>query len=489
MKKFFEKHCNIIFAVSLLIIYFIAAETVKVKVMHKYRNVVHASTVAENSPEVPEPKNQTKIQHTEFNIRSLYNKKALLLLQKERTSKGGVIGTDGKGVVALRFDDYQNLFRKEIYPLLVARGLPCSMSLISRFNYAQRWGIGTTWKEVNDWNRNGVEIWSHGTDHRDYSPFGSKGLYNQIVTSKEEIESHGIKVVGWTLPGVAPVTRNLPYNGLTKPSDYNSLVGRLLVQNYALTEAYAYKPQRILPSNIYHGMNHFTVSDGSGETLKDAERVINKAIKDKSGIELMCHAGNLGKPNNMTLSEFTTLLNYIKEEWDKGSIEVLTPSGLCFADPNKSTRLQLNADGSFENITVSNPGAWKETRNWTGKTIETNGGKSGKNFLRISNNITDSGVTQRIANLGKLGVQGEQFVFKGWIRPHGNGDTIGTVEIRDCDNPKKFKIIYKAVSKGSSWTLVRFVFGIPVSTQKIDLSLYRSAGAGIDWDDASISII
>ena len=484
-----KKYYKIIIIVSSLIISFTILEAMKAKTIYNPKNVVHASTVAENLTEPDEPKIKTKSQSSEFNMQSMYNKKSLLLLQKERMSKGGVIGTDGKGVVALRFDDYQNIFRKKIYPLLVTRGLPCSMALISQFNTAQKWGIGTTWNEVKEWNRNGVEIWSHGTDHRDYSLKGYAGLYSQIVTSKAEIEAHNIKVAGWALPGVEPVTRNLPYNGLTQPSDYNSEVGRLLIQTYALTEAYAYKPQRILPTNIYHGLNHFTVSDGSGETLADSEKVINAAIKNKSGIELMCHPGNLGKRGNMTLAEFTTLLDYIKKQWDNGSIEVLTPSGLCFADPNKSTRLKLNVDDSFEGLTAAHPGAWNETSSWTGKTIETSGGRTGNNFLRINNDVTNSGVTQKIMNLNKLGVSGEQFVFNGWFRPYGKGDTIGVVQINDYNNSKKFKIVYKAVSKGASWKNVRFVFGVPPTTKNIELSLYRSAGAGIDWDDVSIKII
>ena len=169
-----------------------------------------------------------------------------LLLQQERISKGGIIGTAKKGVVAIRFDDYQNIFSKKIYPLLVARGLPCSMALISRFNTQQSWGIGTTWDEVRNWNRNGVEIWSHGTDHKDYTSRGYAGLYSEIVTSKAEIEAQNIKVVGWALPGILTRSKVLPYNGLTKPSDYNSIVGKLLMETYALTEAYAYPPVKDL---------------------------------------------------------------------------------------------------------------------------------------------------------------------------------------------------------------------------------------------------
>ena len=155
---------------------------------------------------------------------------------------------------------------------MVARGLPCSMSLISRFRTAQPWGMKTTWSEVRNWNRNGVEIWSHGTNHKNYTlkKFGS--LYDEVVNSKKEIEAQNIKVVGFVLPGVAPIPGQAPlYNGLLKPSDYNSTAGKLLMQTYAITEAYAYKSStRILPTYIYHGLNHYTVSDGLG-SLANAE--------------------------------------------------------------------------------------------------------------------------------------------------------------------------------------------------------------------------
>ena len=462
-----KKISNVIIIISLLII---SITVVGIKVMH--HRAISNIALKELNPELSPATNII----------------SSLLLQKERLSKGGVIGTDGKGVVAIRFDDYQNLFGKKIYPLIVARGLPCSMSLISRFSTAQKWGMKTTWSEVRNWNRNGVEIWSHGTDHKDYSKKGYNGLYSEIVTSKAEIEDQNIKVAGFTLPGVAPSTKNLPYNGLTKPSDYDGTVGRLLMETYALSEAYAYPSKRILPTKIYHGLNHYTISDGLG-SLANAKKRINIAIKDKSGIEFMCHPGSLGKPGHMTFSQFTTLLDYIKTKWDNGSIEVLTPSGLFFANPKTNVRLKLNTDVSFEGLTVAQPGAWNKTTLWSGKTIETSGGRTGNNFLRINSNITNSGVTQKIISLDKLNVSGEQFLVEGWIRAHGVGTTTGMVQIRDADNSKKLKIIKRVVSNGSSWTKVEFIFCIPPNTKSITLSLYRTAGADIDWDDVSIKKI
>ncbi|MBU3190641.1 polysaccharide deacetylase family protein [Clostridium bowmanii] len=482
-----KKACGIIIIISLLISSFFIVE---IKILHKPLSVFHPQATNYTSIDALAPKNETLYQQDNQMSQSSYTmyNKSLLLLQQERMSKGGVIGTAGKGVVALRFDDYQDAFGEKIYPLLIARGLPCSMALISRFNKAQSWGKGTTWDEVRNWNRNGVEIWSHGTDHKDYSKKGFAGLYSQIVTSKKEIEAQNIKVVGWALPGVRPSTKNLPYNGLTKPSDYNGTVGRLLMETYAITEAYAYLPPRTLPTNIYHGLSHYTVSDSFG-SLATSEANIALAIKNKSGIELMCHPGNLGKPGRMTLDQFTTLLDYIKTQWDNGSIEVLTPSGLFFADPYSSTRLKLNADDSFEYLTVDNPGSWIGTGKWPENTIETSGGRTGTNFLRINDSIPNSGVLQNIISLDKLGVSGEEFLFEGWIRPYGMGTTTGTVKINDYDNPKELNIIKKIVSSSSSWTKVNFIFCIPPNTKTITLSLYRSNGAPMDWDDVSIKKI
>lgn len=406
---------------------------------------------------------------------------------KELKAKGGMIGTGGKGVVALRFDDYQNSFRDNIYPLLVSRGLPCSMALISRFDSEQSWGMCTTWNEVKNWNRNGVEIWSHGTDHKDYSPYGYKGLYDEIVTSKSEIEAQDMKVVGWVLPGDAPTTSNLPYNGLTQPGDYKSQVGRLLMDTYGLTEAYAYPPERTLPSYIYHGLNHITVS-GGGETLESSIEAINEAARNKTGIEIMCHAGELDEPNSMTLPEFTSLLDYIKTQWNNGTIEVLTPSGLCFADPYSSDRLELTADDSFEGLTTARSGAWNKTSSWSGITIGKSGGRTGNNFLRIDSNNT-SGATQNIVHLDQLGVSGEQFVFEGWFRTYSGWNSSGVVQIKDTDNAEKLNIINKTAGNGASWTRVRFVFCVPPTTKNISLSLMGSEGAIIDWDDVSIRII
>lgn len=423
-----------------------------------------------------------------------------LLLQQLAMSKGGRIGTDGKAVVAIRFDDWQDAFRTNIYPLLLERGLPCSMALISRFNTAQPWGAGTTWDDIKTWNQNGVEIWSHGTDHNDYIPNGYAGLYEQIVTSKEEIEAQGLKVQGWALPGATPLTGVIPYNGeLTTYDKYKSDVGQLLLETYALTEAYAGCIFRQLIRSEFHGMNHYTVSDYTTD-LSVAKSYVDYVIKNKLGIEFMCHAGNLDKPECLSLANFTAFLDYIKEKWDAGEIEVLTPSGLCFADISSSYRWDICRDGKFTDLTVESAGAWGYTSNWTGKSFPQSGGYSGGAYLSISSEApTSNFVVQEFGSeqgllsaswvKGGQWVEGEQWLFDGWFRSNGAGNAIGRVYLSDPKNSSGYTIIKSKNSNGSEWTRFRFAFGLPTIINSLLIGLGRDSVNGVDWSDVSVKKI
>lgn len=405
--------------------------------------------------------------------------KPALLLQQAQRAKGGVIGTNGKGVVALRFDDYQDAFRTNIYPLLAARGLPASMALISRFNTAQSWGAGTTWADIISWNRNGVEMWSHGTNHNDYIPEGYAGLYREIVTSKAEIEAQGIKCKGWIKPGVTPLTAATPYDGLASLSDWGeSEVGRLIIDNYAISEAYAGGSYRLLPTKQHHGLDHQTISEGV--TLANAQAKLDMIADRGYGIEFMIHSGNIGESGNMSLAEFTTFLDYIVTKWEAGLIDVLTPSGLCFADPGTSRRLNLLISESFETASQWSLGS--------SCTIETSGGRTGNNFARIPNTVTTS-VAQYPDSLQALGLGGEHFIFEGWFRSNGAANTVGRVIIQDSDDSNRLNISKTKASNGSTWTRMRFAFGLHPDTNRLVIALTRSNQDGVDWDDVSVKII
>jgi peptidoglycan/xylan/chitin deacetylase (PgdA/CDA1 family) len=415
-----------------------------------------------------------------------------LLLQQLAMSKGGRIGTNGKPAVALRFDDWQDAFRTNIYPLLTARGLPCSMALISRFNTAQPWGAGTTWADIKTWNKNGVEIWSHGTDHNDYVPEGYAGLYREVVTSKAEIEAQGLKVQGWAMPGATPLTEATPYNGLTTLSAYSGEVGQLLMETYALTEAYAGRFFRNLTNTERHGMNHYTVSDGNND-LATATAYIDYAIANKVGVEFMCHAGNLGGAGNMSLANFTLFLDYIVTKREAGELEVLTPSGLAFADIDASYRWDICRSGNFLGLTTGSPGAWSNTSDWTGKSFPQTGGKTGGAYLSLSTESPASGfVLQKATGLNSTTetyVSGEQWLFEGWFRSNGAGNAIARIFLADSQVPANMSYTVSRTSNGANWTKFTYAFGVPTVTGNLYIGVGRDTGDGVDWSDVSVKKI
>lgn len=262
------------------------------------------------------------------------------MLRETREAKGQRIGVGDKAVIALRFDDWQNTFRAQVFPELKKRELPASMALISEFQNIH-WGAQCTWSDIIHWNRGGLEIWSHGTDHRDYKDFNR--LVENIVGSKKEIESHDIKVQGFILPGVTKYYNQRPYGLLVRPEDYSEIPGRLIQQTYALSEAYAWGSIRQLPSTRYHGANHLTISDGRVQ-YDEIIHSIDEVIQDKTGLELMIHCGNLGLPGNLSLEDFLKVLDYLQAKRSDGILEILTPSGLMFADHSEHRLRLLDLD-------------------------------------------------------------------------------------------------------------------------------------------------
>ena len=420
------------------------------------------------------------MQTSGYDLRNSF--KPQLLLELARRAKGGVIGTNGKAVVALRFDDGQDAFGATVYPLLTARGLPASMALISNFT-SQPWGANTTWANIRTWNNNGIEIWCHGYDHRDYQ--GYSGLYKNIVTAKEEIEAQGIKVQGWAMPGVTSVYNTSPYdNVLLTLSDYESETGRLLFNTYALIEADSWGVLRSLPDGAFRGLSHITISDGL--TYAQTKYWIDLAIARKFGVEFMVHSDNLGTVGKTSVADFTSVLDYIVEKRDAGIIDVLTPSGLMFADSSISQRLDLVRDGGFEGLSAGSYGGWIGDAAWAGKTIEITGGRTGNNFLRIDNTQTNSFVSQRPYALASLGLSGETFMFEGWFRSAESSTTTARVLIHNYTDASLLNLSKTKVSDGINWTRFRIPFSLHPNTTEINVSLARSGGDAIDWDDVSI---
>lgn len=397
-------------------------------------------------------------------------------------SMGKAVGVGTKGVIALRFDDDHDAFQSTVYPLLAARGLPAAHACISVGPGDQSWWSTTTWAQVRTWNRNGVEIWSHGKDHRDPTPGGDAALVEHIVDSKTALEAQQLKVQGWMQPGVTALTDATPYGtDFTDIADmWNTRAGQLIMETYPLSEAYGVGVMRPIPNTLRYGLDHITIDT---VTLANLQIYLAQAARYGYGIEFMLHSSALGQAGKLSVADFTTFLDNIVTEWNAGTIEVLTPSGLAHA--NRTTyRMDLISDGSFEATTTGDTARW--LNGWGSKTIETSGGRTGANFLRIPSGDSTI-ISQRALWLSDLNLGGETFVFEGWARSDGT-DTSTRLLLQDYEDNSRLNLsLNRLISVASTWTRVRHAFSLHPSTRQLTIGLAREGGtARIDWDDVSI---
>jgi hypothetical protein len=391
------------------------------------------------------------------------------ILGRARIGYGQSIGVGTKSVVAIRFDDWLHDLRDTILPMMFARALPSGLALISDLE-SQTWSAGVTPAQIKAWNEQGVEILSHGVNHLDPSPhdlMGTGGLYDQIVGSKKVIESWGLRCRGWAQPG-APTT--IP--GVSPYGDYNTwesldMYTWWLVRNtYPVSESYVWGPtSRPIPHHLFHGADHRTISDGRSYT--EIINTLNNMVDRGENIELMVHAGNLGKTGNMTVAEFEQVLDWIVERRDSGSVEVLTPSGLFFADRSTS-RLNLLNNSSFENGT-----GW-----WQGfggaNTIEA-GGYNGKKAARI---LGTTAVTQSVSGIVSRLWGGHTFMFTGYARAV-SGAAQARVTLSNALTATASRDV------GTDWVPVRYPFTLPPSAATLDVGLGQT-GSGVEWSDIAI---
>lgn len=410
-----------------------------------------------------------------------------LMTQRERTAKGGRVGVGDKAVVVFRWDDWQNRLKTDVWPLFFARGLPAGHVLISRFQTAQPWGNATTWDDIRDWTRSGIEIWCHGTDHKDPTPDGDAGIYREIVTAKHEIEAQGVKVMGFAPPGTTPVTEEQPFGTLwNSPEAYNTYTGRLIQTHYGISDGYMPGTKwRSMPYGFHHGIaaSTITITEG-GTTLQQAKDAVDQAIRLKVAITVFGHAGNIDAPGNMTLAQITEFLDYIYAKREAGDLDVLTPSAAFFATPDTENRVELYRGGDFDNVTAGDP-------DWTGwgtKTIVTAAGPAGENILRIPLGDTTN-LVQLSDKLRDRGLDGEVFMLDLWARSVGGASVLRAL-LADSENltlrPATTKT--RTLTEAEGWVHIRWPFSVLVNQPGLRINLNRPSGGGTSLDLANVRI-
>lgn len=409
------------------------------------------------------------------------------LVDEIKRGKGGRIGTGGRAVVSLRYDHYLDDFRSTLAPLLRSRFLPFSIGVVTQ-SIGQPTGgptgyepTNTTWAQVESeilaW---GGELWAHSRTHGDPTNGDYEG---EIAGSKSDIEQAlpRARVMGWQQPG-GPCTYYIPH---TSTAGMDDAAGRVIRETFGLYETYiGGTSYRMLPTDGCWGYGHRTVDS---VPLKAAKGYIDEVIALGQGVQLMTHAKYIGKPSYMTVADYSALLDYIVAKRDSGEIEVLTASGLAFADPAVHQRVNLVPDSSFEFSTSSAVpvGYFPPGPAWT---IQTDGGHSGARYLRIPNGSSTVTVSRPT---GEYGMDGHTFEFKGWARsldavpPHWRVGMSGADSYTTHTN-LSIRNAYGALT--STWQLVRFVATLPKGYASAFFTFGKDSVAGtVDWDDLSVT--
>ena len=118
--------------------------------------------------------------------------------------------------------------------------------------------------------------------------------------------------------------------------------GMLLRQTYPVVEMYMGSAVRSLPIHQLIGADHLSVESS---TLVNLKLAVDTAVQFQRGIEFMCHPGLIGTAGRLSLADYTAFLDYVQAYRMANQLEVLTPSGIYAADPDRSRRAELIRGG------------------------------------------------------------------------------------------------------------------------------------------------
>lgn len=417
-----------------------------------------------------------------------------------KRSKGGVIGTNGRGVVAFRVDHMLDHHRSTTWPILRDRGIACGLGVVTGAigNKLTIEPTVTTWDELRRMHYEGCEIWAHSATHKDPAPYGTTGglsAYGEIVQPRLDLEAQNLRVMGFQMPGVTGVLDPNYSGNFNTIEQMGTANGQMLLANYGLLEIDrgSEGARRRLPTDGCFMLGHATLDT---MTLAQAQANVDFAVDYAGGVELMFHPKYIGMPGYMSIATFTALVDYVVAKREAGTIEILTPSGLAFADPSSNNRMNLLLQSDFEGISPvgKNYGKWT-VNDSTGVTIQATGGYSGTNFLQFSAASGANYLYQPYTYVSEAGIKGASFAVEAWVKqPDGVGGATARIYLMDNSGRTPSFVIDKRITlnPGQGWTKVRVPFCIPKSCTNLMLRLSRFPDANtgnVAFDDVRILAI
>lgn len=390
-----------------------------------------------------------------------------------KRAKGGVVGTNGKPVIAFRIDHGVQEWLDTIWPLFKARRLTASLGVVpDSLDDGSYEPTTYTWENLRKASTAGFEIWSHSKSHVDPFIEGST-IYQEVVGSADSIESHDIRVHGWQQPGISSLSQpGYAANWEAEGYDWSALYPQLVLGRYPLVEMGGNglgNKMRWLPTGPGYDMPHYTIESFNAATVN---AYIDKAVALGMSLQLMHHPRFvIAGSSVMTLADLTAVLDHVAALRDAGTIEVLTASALAFADPTTSRRLDVARNGNFA-------GGFTDWTNGGGVTLTDDGAKKWATFpsgvagaTNTINQLLDDGIIRSI------GLQGTVMEVTATVKAEGAVDAVPLrFEIRDASSTTRLsEIVTFSVNRGAPQT-IRLPFALSPTTTTLSLILTRTAG-------------
>lgn len=416
-----------------------------------------------------------------------------------KRSKGGRIGTSGKGVVAFRIDHGMDRFLAIHWPLMRARSISCGFGVVTD-------AVGkpahfyeptvSTWADARAMHFEGAEIWSHSATHRDPAPIGTDGgftLEQEIAGSRATLEANNLWPMGWQMPGISGCQTPGYSDRLDSLEKLGTTeAGQRLMGAYGLIENYRQGEQRIMPTDGCYLLSHVTIDSMS---LAGAKAYVDRAVNDRVGIEFMFHPTVLGTAGNMSIADFTALLDYVVTKRDADAVEVLTPSGLAFADPSSTYRLDWIKDGGFEGLTKvgAKIGPWTCSTD-AGIALHTDGGHTGTNYVRFSG--TNNLLAQEYIYVAQGGFKNAAMEVECWVRNPTPSVAQARINVY-ISSPGGYptlgskRDVFIPLTANQPWTKYRVPFCVPREAEAISVRVGRLSTTpvypgDVDFDDIKV---
>lgn len=327
----------------------------------------------------------------------------LHLQQRLLARKGGVIGTNNLGAVALRFDDAPADFRTRVLPLLEELALPFTRVTTSH-------SIGETVIDPTEFPlmqeyclRAGGEVWNHGRDHLDAS--GAEGIKANLIGALTDLRTMmpRIPIDCFSPPGGSAIAYegHMPSN---TPENWDTYAGELLTAHHAIVTGYygdsLYRP---LDGVLRDGQRAFSCD---GQSYAQVKTIVDNCRGWKMGAVLMWHGNNAGAGGSWaSWEDFEAALRYIAAERDAGRILVLTVTGLATANRAATYRddlVTLRPDSSGFLQYINSPG---QRQGIAGSTRELTATVTGTPGAQVITRIGSATKTHTIPSSGTMTVR------------------------------------------------------------------------------------